>query len=63
MTTPSPKRLQSTGAVRAAPPAELIALVFGAFVGVTKAVAAGALTLDDALVTRTEHAVWHLLAA
>ncbi len=55
--------LQSTGAVRAAPPEELIALVFGAFVGLTKAIAAGALIFDDALITRTEHAVWHLLAA
>lgn len=55
--------LQSTGAVRAAPPAELIALVFGAFVGLTKAIDAGSVTLDDALITRTEHAVWHLLAA
>ena len=56
-------RLQSTGAVRPAPPAELIALVFGAFVGLTKAIDAGAVTFDDALITRTEHAVWHLLSA
>ncbi len=57
------ERLQSTGAVRPAPPAELIALVFGAFVGLTKAIDAGAVTFDDALITRTEHAVWHLLSA
>ncbi len=57
------ERLQSTGAVRTAPPAEVIALVFGAFVGLTKAIDAGAVTFDDALVTRTEHAVWHLLSA
>lgn len=55
--------LQSTGAVRAAPPAELIALVFGAFVGLTKAIDAGSVTLDDALIARTEEAVWRLLAA
>lgn len=55
--------LQATGAVRAAPPAELIALVFGAFVGLTKAIDTGAVTVDHDFLTRTEHAVWHLLAA
>ncbi len=55
-------RAQAAGVVRDAPPAELIAMVFGAFVGLVRGQREGRLTLDDALVTRSEEAIWGLLA-
>lgn len=55
-------RGQAAGAVRQGPPAELIAMVFGAFVGLVRAARDGHVTLDDALRKRTEDAIWGLLA-
>lgn len=55
-------RAQAAGAVRAGPPAELIAMVFGAFVGLVRAARDGHVTLDGAMCDRTETAIWGLLA-
>ncbi len=55
-------RAQAAGVVREGPPGELIAMVFGAFVGLVRGEREGRLTLDDALVTRTAEAIWGLLA-
>jgi len=57
------ERLQRSGAIRLAPAEELIALVFGAFIGLVKAIDAGALSSDTALIGRTEQAVWQMLTA
>ncbi len=55
-------RAQSAGAVRQGPATELLAMVFGAFVGLVRAERDGYLTLDNALAARTEEAIWGLLA-
>jgi len=55
-------RAQAAGVVRAAPATELIAMVFGAFVGLVRSARDGYVTLDDALRVRTEEAIWGLLA-
>ncbi len=55
-------RAQAAGVVRQGPATELIAMVFGAFVGLVRAASEGHVTLDDALRARTEEAVWGLLA-
>ncbi len=55
-------RGQAAGVIRDAPPEELIAMVFGAFVGLVRAAREGHVTLDDALRERTEATVWGLLA-
>lgn len=56
------RRGQASGVIREGPPGELIAMVFGAFVGLVRAAREGYVTLDDALRTRTEAAIWGLLA-
>lgn len=55
-------RGQAAGVIRDAPPGELIAMVFGAFVGLVRAAREGHVALDDALRDRTEQMVWGLLA-
>ncbi len=55
-------RAQAAGVVREGPATELIAMVFGAFVGLVRAAREGHVTLDDALRARTEIAIWGLLA-
>jgi len=55
-------RAQAAGVMRGGPPQELMAMVFGAFVGLVRAARDGHLTIDDALCTRTESAIWGLLA-
>lgn len=55
-------RGQAAGLMREAPPEELVAMVFGAFVGLVRAAREGYLTLDDDLRARTESAIWGLLA-
>ncbi len=55
-------RAQAAGVVREAPPEELIAMVFGAFVGLVRGAREGYFTLDDALRARTEEAIWGVLA-
>lgn len=53
---------QAAGAVRPGPPAELMALALGAFVGLVREAAAGRFALDERAVARAEEAVWALLA-
>ncbi len=55
-------RGQAAGVIRPAPPEELIAMVFGAFVGLVRAAREGYVTLDDTLRARTEETIWGLLA-
>ena len=55
-------RAQAAGVVRPGPAGELIAMVFGAFVGLVRAAREGHVTLDDTLRARTEEAIWGLLA-
>ncbi len=55
-------RGQAAGVVRDGPAAELIAMVFGAFVGLVRVAREGHVTLDDRLRTRSEEAIWGLLA-
>ena len=55
-------RAQAAGIVRDGPPEELIAMVFGGFVGLVRGARKGDFKLDDALRTRTERAIWGLLA-
>ncbi len=55
-------RAQAAGVVRKGPSTELLAMVFGAFVGLVRAQRDGYLTLDAALAARTEEAIWGLLA-
>lgn len=51
---------QAHGAIREAPPELLIALAFGAFVGLMKEAEAGHVRLDDEAISFTEQAVWRL---
>jgi len=53
---------QASGSVREAEPALLSGLVWGAFVGLTKEIHAGRLSLTGDLAERSEAAVWCLLA-
>jgi AcrR family transcriptional regulator len=55
-------RAQAAGVVREAPAEELLAMVFGAFVGLVRGARDGFFALDDALCTRTEETIWGLLA-
>lgn len=55
-------RGQAAGVIREGPAAELIAMVFGAFVGLVRGAREGHVTLDDDLRERTETAIWGLLA-
>jgi AcrR family transcriptional regulator len=54
---------QSAGALRAAQPAVLIALVFGAFVGLFKESCAGRYTLDDDAVVDAGACAWRMIRA
>ncbi len=56
-------RGQAAGVIRDAPAGELIAMVFGAFVGLVRAAHDGHVTLDDDLCARTEETIWGLLAS
>lgn len=51
---------QAQGAVRAASPELLIALAFGAFVGLMKEAEAGHVLLDDEAIEHAEESVWRL---
>lgn len=51
---------QAQGAVRAASPELLIALAFGAFVGLMKEAEAGHVQLDDVAIEHAEESVWRL---
>lgn len=53
---------QKEGAVREAPPEVLIALAFGAFVGLAKEAECGHAPLDEESITVSEIAVWDLLS-
>ncbi len=55
-------RGQAAGVMREGPPGELIAMVFGAFVGLVRGAREGYVALDDGLRARTEEAIWGLLA-
>lgn len=55
-------RAQAAGAMRAGDPADLVALAFGAFVGLAKARLDAGRPLDATLAADSEDAVWHLLA-
>ncbi len=55
-------RGQAAGVMRQGPPEELIAMVFGAFVGLVRGAREGYVTLDDGLRARTEEAIWGVLA-
>jgi AcrR family transcriptional regulator len=55
------RRCQASGAFRAGDPAVLIALAFGAFVGLVKESEAGHFPLDEKTVAASEAAVWDLL--
>ncbi|MBW2243781.1 MAG: TetR/AcrR family transcriptional regulator [Deltaproteobacteria bacterium] len=54
---------QAEGAIREGPPEVLIALAFGAFVGLAKESEAGLTRLDEETIALSEEAVWGLLAA
>lgn len=54
---------QAAGAMRPGPPEMLIALAFGAFVGLVKEAEAGHTTLDETAVAASEDAVWGMLRA
>lgn len=51
---------QAHGAIRQAPPELLIALAFGAFVGLMKEAEAGHVLLDDQAIEHAEESVWRL---
>jgi len=53
---------QKEGAVRDVPPEVLIALAFGAFVGLAKEAECGHAPLDEESITASESAVWDLLS-
>ena len=53
---------QREGAVRDAPPEVLIALAFGAFVGLAKEAECGHAPLDEESIAVSENAVWDLLS-
>lgn len=53
---------QKAGAVREAAPEVLIALAFGAFVGLVKEAECGHATLDEESIAVSESAVWDLLS-
>lgn len=55
-------RAQAAGLAREGPPEELIAMVFGAFVGLVRGASDGYFTLDDDVRRRSEEAIWGLLA-
>jgi AcrR family transcriptional regulator len=57
------RRGQAAGALRAGDPALLIALAFGAFVGLLKEADAGHVRLGDGAIDESEEAVWALLQA
>ena len=52
---------QETGQVRDGDPALLVALVFGAFIGLDRQARSGLITLDDSTRAATEAVVWDLL--
>ena len=56
------RRGQRSGEIRPGPPEALVALVFGAFVGVLRAGHEGRLPVDDVLLAELEDTVWGLLA-
>lgn len=56
------RQAQATGAVREAPAEVLIALAFGAFVGLVKEAEAGHVQLDERVIALSEEAVWSLLS-
>lgn len=53
---------QKEGAVRKAPPEVLVALAFGAFVGLAKEAESGHAPLDEESIGVSESAVWDLLS-
>ena len=57
------RRGQDAGALRAGSPAVLIAMSFGAFIGLVKEADAGRLALDDGVVGAAEEIVWTMLRA
>ncbi|MEO8601077.1 MAG: hypothetical protein ABI629_00730, partial [bacterium] len=57
------RRGQAAGAVRLAPPAVLIAMAFGAFIGLVKEADAGRFHLTDAVIDQAEALIWDLLKA
>jgi len=57
------RRGQAAGAIRLAPPAVLIALAFGAFIGLVKESDAGRFSLTAAVVTQAEALAWDMLRA
>lgn len=52
---------QDAGAIRQAPPGMLIALVFGAFVGIVKQAGPAGLTLDEAAMLASADVMWSAL--
>jgi len=57
------RRGQAAGAIRRAAPAVLIAMAFGAFIGLVKEADAGRFSLTRALVGSAEELVWAMLRA
>jgi AcrR family transcriptional regulator len=55
------RKAQASGDVRAGDPALLVALVFGAFIGLDRQARAGLIALDDSTRAATEAVVWDLL--
>jgi AcrR family transcriptional regulator len=62
-TTAYVRGAQAEGALRAGPPEMLIALVFGAFVGMVKQAGAGGLTFDEEKVHASADIMWSALRA
>jgi len=57
------RRGQAAGTFRAAAPALLIAMTFGAFIGLVKEADAGRLTLNESVVDDAEEVAWNMLRA
>lgn len=57
------RKAQAAGDVRAEDPRVLIALVFGAFVGLVKESCAGRLAFDESIVVESGALVWRMIAA
>jgi AcrR family transcriptional regulator len=57
------RRAQAAGALRAGDPALLIAMAFGAFVGLVKEADLGRFALDEQAIAASEEAAWSMLRA
>ena len=57
------RRGQAAGAIRQAPPAVLISMALGAFIGLVKEADAGRFALDEAVIEAAEPLIWDMVRA